>query len=365
MHYNQFTIDYITAIKRHLKIEFNTNGEAVFLPDEIKPADIINLTAELKEIWSDSKNAIDLVKSKQDSIIQSGLFGLVNELDTALKVGFLISDRIILIDYLYERILLKKKPENIDIVHLGILASSLVNTLPLVEKGRIVIIPNPFDWNPESKQIIKEVATRTTLTPDLMSLLNMLSITKICKLHPYTIAESENVYNTIIESQIDTVDAIGKDGEEYAYGGILGALLSEKLLTETELKVILNVPLRHYFDIISSNKEFYSNYLEEITSGGSLSGETNIDSLRKRILKHIEEKNNIDLPIIAKAYTVAAGLGSGAIALVSTASVVSAPVMITGAVLALSATLTGLVNKKDKGEQPIISVFNKLFKAIH
>lgn len=217
----------------------------------------------------------------------------------------------------------------------------------------------------ESKQIIKEVANRTTLTPDLMSLLNMLSITKTCKLHPYTIAESKDVFAKIIESQIDKVDAIGKDGEDYAYDGILGALLSEKLLTTTELKAALNIPLSQYYHIISSNKDFYSSYLKEITSGGSLSGQDNIESLRNRLLKHIEDKNNIGLPLIAKAYTVGAGLGSGAIGLASAISVVSAPVLITGAMLALSATLTGLINKKEKGEQPIISVFTKLFKTGH
>lgn len=147
MHYNQFTIDYISAVKRHLRIEFNTHGNAVFLPDEIVPLDLIALKNELQEIWADSKSAIELVKSKQDAIVQSGLFGLINELDTALKIGFLLGDRIVLIDYLYERILLKKEPEKINISHLGVLASSLVNTLPLAEKGRIVIIPNPFEWN--------------------------------------------------------------------------------------------------------------------------------------------------------------------------------------------------------------------------
>jgi hypothetical protein len=363
IHYNQFTIDYINAVQRNLKIEFDSEGNALYIPDKIEPNDIINLKNDLQAIWYNSKSAIDLVQSKYDATIQSGLFGLVNEMDTALKVGFLIGDRVVLIDYLFERLLLKKEPEKINRVHLGVIASSLVNTLPLAERGRIVIIPNPFNWNPESKAIINEVAIKTTLSTDLISLLNMLSITKICNLHPYTIAESKGVYSSIINTQIDKVESIGRDGEEFAYDGILGALLSEKLLKETELKIALDIPLSKYFDIISSNKDFYLKYLSEITAGGSLSGQNNIDSLRNSLVKSIEEKNKIGFPTLAKVATITAGLSSGAIGLASAVTILSAPLIIAGAILALSSTLTGLVNSKDRVEQPIISVFNKLYNA--
>lgn len=363
MHYNQFTIDYIKSVKSNLKIEFDTNGNALYFPDSITPTDILNLKNDLQQIWSNSNSAITLLETKHDAKIQSGLFGLVNELDTALKVGYLLGDRVVLTDYLFERLLLRKEPSKINLLHLGVIASSLVNTLPLAEAGRIVIIPNPFTWNPESKKIINEVSSRAEISVDLMSLLNMLSITKRCQLHPYTIAESQTVYSSIINSQIDNVDAIGKDGGAYAYEGILGALLSEKLLNETELKVALDIPLSKYFEIISANEEFYSKYLSQITSGGSLNAQNNIDNLRNSLRKEIDEKNKIQFPSIAKTATVVAGLSSGTIALASVITVVAAPLQIFGAALALSATLTGLVNGKDKEEQPIISVFHKLYDA--
>lgn len=363
MHYNQFTIDYIKAVKSNLKIEVDTIGNALYFPDSISSTDIINLKNDLQQIWSNSDSAIALLEIKHDAKIQSGLFGLINELDTALKVGFLLGDRVVLTDYLFERLLLRKEPSKINYLHLGVIARSLVNILPLAEEGRIVIIPNPFNWNHESKKIINEVANKTEISIDLMSLLTMLSITKRCQLHPYTIAESQTVYSSIINSQIDHVDAIGKDGGAYAYTGILGALLSEKLLNETELKVALNIPLSKYFEIVSANKEFYARYLSQITSGGSLNAQNNIDNLRSSLLKEIEEKNKIKLSSIAKAATVVTGLGSGTIALASVVTVVAAPLQIFGAALALSATLTGLVNGKDKEEQPIISVFHKLYNS--
>lgn len=364
MHYNQFTIDYIEAVKRNLNIEFNSLGEAVYFPDSVTDSNIINLKKDLQGIWKNSVSAIDVVRSKQDAKIQSGLFGLVNELDTALKVGFLMSDRVILIDYLFERILTRKEPGKIDRIHLGVISSSLVNTLPLAQNGRVVIIPSPFGWHPETKKIIQEVEPKVDMSPDLMSLLNMLSITKYCKLHPYTIAESEDIYSSIIESQIDNVDSIGRDGGNYAYKGILGALLSEKLLNGTELKVALDIPLSKYFEIIASNENFYSKYLTEITNGGSVNAQTNINSVRDSLVKEIEERNKIDFRSLAKGTTIIGNIGGATIALASTIfSTISAPLIIAGGVMALSATLTGLVNDKSKDEDIIISMFKKLYDA--
>ncbi len=363
MHYNQFTIDYIEAVKRNLNIEVNEKGESYYFPDSVSDSNIFNLKNELELIWANSNSAIDVVQTKQDSKIQSGLFGLVNELETALKIGFLISDRVVLIDYLFERLLARKEPNKIDRIHLGVIASSLVNTLPLAKNGRIVIIPSPFGWYPETKQIMNELSDKVNLTVDLMSLLNMLSITKYCQLHPYTIAESEKNYLAIIDSQIDHVDAIGRDGGSYAYEGILAALLSEKLLNETELKIALDIPINNYFEIINSNESFYAKYLTQITTGGSMNAQNNIDNIRNALRKEIEERNKIDFRGLAKKVTIAGGVGGGVITLASAVTVISAPLIITGAVLGLSATLTGIVNSKDKNEDIIISVFKKLYDA--
>jgi len=353
--YNQFTIDYLNAIKTNLGVEITPEGKGQIIPDFITRENIINLTKALQEIWSNSGSAIKIIQSRHDSIIQSGLFGLVNDLDTALKVGFLLGDRVVLIDYLFERLLKDKDADQVNLDNLFVIANFLVPLIPLAEKGRIVIIPNPFKWFPESKEIIKEAAEKTVLSPDLISLLNMLAITNECHLQPYTIAESEENYKEIINSQIDHVDSIGKDAGKYAYQGILGALLSERLLNETELKAALNYPITDYFEIISSNKDFYLKYLQRITSGGSLNFANNVEALNKEI----EEHSKFDYTKLAKAATIATGVSGGTIALAALITTVSAPLAITGAILSLSATLTGLVNKKEKPDA-VISVFKKL-----
>lgn len=352
MHYNQFTIDYINAVKNNLKIEFNLRNNAVFIQDKIHIEDIKNLKKELSKIWENSQSAIDLVESKHDALIQSGLFGLIDDMDLAIKVGFLLGDRVVLIDYLFERLLSKKDLSKINIDHLGVIASYLVNTLKLAEEGRVVIIPNPLKWNKQSKEIIQKIHKETNnMTPELMTLLNMLSITKKCKLHPYTIAESEENYQSIINSQLDRVNVIGKDAANYAYESILGALLTEKLFQEVELKYIQDIPLSVYSKIVLSNKKFYREYLSKITSGGSLSGEYNVKQFKEDMLK-----NNTNLIELISSMQ---DLAFYVLSLYSVISVSVTTAFLTFPIIAFKT----IIDDKNSSEQPTINIFKQLHKS--
>ncbi len=359
MNYNQFTIDYIKAIQSHLCIEINKFGEAIFVFDKITQSNIVELKDELTEIFKNSESSIKILTEKVDTSIQAGLFGLVDDLDKAIKVGFLIADRVVLIDYLFERIL-TKKIDNIDITHLGSIASFLVQLLPLAEKGRIVIIQNPFKWYNPSKEIIKETSAKTILTPKLMSMLNMLSIIKECKLHPYTIAESDKEYNLIINEQIDKTAVAGKSVENYAYEGILSSLLSEKLLDNIEFSYVLKMPISKYFDIISSNRDFYDSYIAQITSKGFLDGDIKINEIRENIIRNISDRNSKLPSSIKNAITIGGSIGGSATAILGIISLISAPIAISGVIAGLSPTLIGLIKSKDKSEEPVISVFSNL-----
>ena len=141
--------------------------------------------AKTIRIWKETESAISILRTLEEAFVQMGLFGLVDDLDLAVKVGFSLGDRIVLVDYLYERILSKLSPERINITHIGSIASSLVNLLPLAEKGRIVMIPNPFMWHSDSKQIISEVIRNgADMTPELLSLLNIGKSSVSCPLKP-------------------------------------------------------------------------------------------------------------------------------------------------------------------------------------
>lgn len=361
-HYNQFTIDYIEAIKIHLNIEVDANEEASFFPGSIGPQNIVALKNEIQGFWEDAENALEVVRTKHDSEIQSGLFGLINDLDQALKVGFLIADRVVLIDYLFERILLRKSIEAIDVSQLGALATSLVSLLPLAKIGKIVIIPSPLTWNPSVKSIAIEIAEKAMLTPALLSMINMLSITKSYQLHPYTIAESEQEYQNIIDHQIDHVDAIGRDARDYAYEGILGALLSEKLI-QHEFEVISETPLLQFYRAVTKNDEFRRDYISQITSGGSLNAAQNIGHIQSKVSEEVERANQTDLAKLAKPFSFVTGISGGGIALASAVSVVSTPLMIAGALLGLSSTLVSIINPRQKNIDPVISLFSSFYKS--
>ena len=361
MNYNHFTINYIEAIKLHLKIEI-VNGEIIFIPDYILPQDILNLKIALENIWESSESAILLIKNKHDSKIQSGLFGLVNNFDLAVRTGFLLGDRVILIDYIFERILKNKSIDKININVLGSIGANLVSLLELAKKGRFVIIPSPFYWNLESKKIMIEVGEKVIPSPELMSLLNMLSITKICKLHPFTIAESEENYQSIINTQLDFVDEIGKDGGKYAYEGILGSLLTEKLLNEVEFKTTLDIPLEEFYQIANSESSFYREYATFITSGGSLSGEDNIELIKNSLLRSINETNKTFLSSPIKKIGSAGGIGSGIISILGSFSTISPTLAFIGALSGFSSTLTGTIEDDGTNEKPIISVFKTMVK---
>ncbi|WP_291286937.1 hypothetical protein [Flavobacterium sp.] len=359
MNYNYFTINYITALQKNLKIEI-VNGDALFFPDYIQPEDLENLKTDLQEVWKHSESAITLLKNKEDAKIQLGLFGSVTDFDLALKTGYLLGDRVVIIDYLFERIINKKPLDQIDIPYLGSISSNLVLALELAKKGRFVIIPNPFSWNADSKKIIAETAEKTTMSVELMSLLNMLSITTLCKLQPYTIAESAENYERIKSEQISHTDAMGKTTEEYAYLGILGGLLTEKLINEAEFQILLDIPLTEYAEVISLQQNFYTEYLKRITFGGALKAENNIEELKKEVLNLIEERNkNVYKKIIEKA-GIMTGIGGVALSLAPIMIAVSAPLVSAGTILAASGSIAGLFKSKELEGPPVINVFTKL-----
>jgi len=104
-------------------------------------------------------------------------------------------------------------------------------------------------------------------------------------------------------------------------------------LNEVEFSSALNIPIYKYYDIISAEKEFYSKYLSQITSGGSLNSTSNIDKLRNDLSKSIEERNKEYFKKVAKTGTIVGSLGSGAISLISAATVISAPLLILAGIL--------------------------------
>ncbi len=363
MHYNSFTINYIKILKKYLKIDIDNQGNIIYDTTTINIDNISLLIESLRKIWEDSKTAIDILKNKTDSKIQAGLFGLHEDLEFAIKTGFLISDRIVLIDYLFDRVLSKKDIDKINISQVMEISITLVKLLPLAEKGRIVIIPNPFNWNQKSKDLIKEVSEKTTLSISLIGMLNILSICKMCNLHPYTISSSEEQYNRILSKEVDHVDMIGKDRGKYAYEGILGALMSQKLLTETSFSCSKSIPIEKYNEIISKHEKFYEEYLKLITNSGSMNAILEIEKIQHRIDDAIKN-GNLSIRKILKGFSKFSDIGGAGLALAALINPATTPtaVGITGGALILAGQLGSLIKDEKRNESTIISLFKDFQK---
>ena len=137
-HYNHFTIAYIEAILKNLDIRV-LNDSVQFFPDTTFVSDFDNLKTELDEIWDDAQSAINLLEQKKGALIQNALFGLVNDFDLALRTGYLFGDRVVVIDYIYERILSRRKIKSSEILRVGDLCKNLVQALDLAKDGKFVI----------------------------------------------------------------------------------------------------------------------------------------------------------------------------------------------------------------------------------
>lgn len=361
MHYNNFTIQYIEILQRNLHIEIDEN-ENIRFSKNITTDNIKDLIQNLKTIWKNSNTSVKILENKKNSKIQSGLFGLHEDLDLAIRIGFLISDRVVLIDYIFERILNKKNLESINIKQLMEVAIPLVKLLPLAKNGRIVVIPNPFSWNENSKKIIEEVSKKTTLSPSLISMLNMLAICKSCNLHPYTLSNSDEQYERILHSEIDHVDIIGKDLGKYAYEGILGSLISQRILSETSLSCSKNIPIEKYIEVISKDSDFYKEYLTSITNGGSINATENIKGIQKSIDEVLNNRSQNIIKTFKDLEKTSNILGASLSLLAVTITTLPTSIGITGGALVLAGQLGSLLKDETKDTSTIVSVFKELHK---
>lgn len=365
MAYNQFTIAYIEAVRDCLHIEIDSLGNIIYLPDVVSDSDLIDLKQRLSLIWKDAETSIEVVKGKVDANLQSCQFGIVNDFDLALKVGFLISDRVVLLDYLFQRILVKKSPSKINRTHLGVIANGLVSCLNLAKNGRIVIIPHPLYWNPDTLSLLDEAAEVSSLNPDMMSMLSTLSIAKYCKVQPYTIAESTEQQTAIVDGQLDLTTIAGRDTGDSSLKSILAALMSERLLSETKFNAVTNISLDNYSEIIRSNKSFYLKYMNRLNEGGSIHSDMIFKELSGNLIREIITDDQSENHKFNKVFNDSTGiLGAGLSIAGLVASTFSTTFKAVGAVLGLASKVSGLVKPKESEEKIIVSVFRKLYHEL-
>ncbi|QXU41469.1 hypothetical protein [Pedobacter sp. D749] len=361
-HYNSFTIGYINILRDCLRIETDSKGNHIFLPELIAEEDVIKLKTRLSELWEESQHSLEVVSNRVDTQLQSCLFGAVDDLELALKTGFLIGDRVILLDFLYERILVKKTPAKINLALLGSLASQLVNCLDLASSGRLVIIPHPLSWNEETKKFIEKSGDSLELTPDLMSILSVLSIAEKCKFQPFTIAESKEEYNKVVKEKLEATTLVRRDEGENAYKAILSGLMSERLLTETKFNMLMNLPLADYAKIVADKRSFYLKLRNKFTEGNAFHADLIFDEFSKKLVNEIIENDQSENHKLNKFLGDSAGVigpGLSLAALALTAG--STTLKIIGGLLSVGSKVSGLFKGKESEDKIIVAVFRKLY----
>jgi hypothetical protein len=358
--YNHFTINYITAIIEALDIKLQDNEEALIVPSTITIEKLRVLKTRLDNIWIDSGSSIDICVNKHDTKIQSGLFGLVDDFKKAIQIGFLISDRVVLVDYLYDRILSLKNLEKTNIPNLCAIVTNLAGLLPLAIKGRIVIIPSPFSWNDDAKDMMEKcVMNNVPLNVNTMSLVSLLSITKKCNLHPYTISESIENHDEILSFDITPAQALTKVTLDYANEGILAALLTEKTLMSEGFITSNTIPLSLYQEITQKDNDFNRKYMKAIVAGGEIDADSIACDIKKSIVDEIKNSDKNKLKKFLPYATGASSMGSYGLAFFYASSV---PLSGLAAFFGVTSTLFSLLIGNDKQNDPVVKVFAELKK---
>ncbi len=357
--YNHFTIRYIEAILINLDIRL-IDGSVQFFPDTTTVENFRNLKGDLDEIWEDSETAIKILKEKKDALIQNALFGLVNDFELSLRTGYLLGDRVVVIDYIYERILCKQEVRSSEILRVGDLCKNLVLALDLAKAGKFVIIPNPFTWHKKSKKLIKKVIKTSMVNTSTISLINILSITDELNLNPYTIAESNQHYNHIVNNDAQVLFEQNLSEAQNIYNKLLSSLLSEKILSNTNFQVDTRIPLIEYAHIVESEKGFYQDYLSRITRGGKSDAEYNIkniiDDVDDFVKKSKEVKTVNGVKKIGKVSTTTAAV----VSIVGGIATLNPALMKIGASLGLISPFTDWFKDVTIDETSTISVFKAI-----
>lgn len=354
----KFTVNYITAVKNRLQIEINEIGVPVFIPDRIGKAEIRKLKEDLTDIWSKEEDARISVKNLEGAFLQSAAYGLFEDFELCLKVGYLISDRIILWDYIFGRLLREKNIENIDYVKLGVIANNLVKVSSLSQKGNLVILPHPFDWHRESKLAFKEIAEKIPISTAIMGLVCSLAVAIELNVQPYTIISNEEEYNKIISESRNYFDTSENKNSKYYFKGLITALLSARLLSNIKFKEALRKPIQEFQEIVAERKDFYTQFRNQLSSGDIYESEQQLKILTNGLEKDILSWNSRIIKV-ADSYGSFGAVISGTLGLIASIEG-NVSIGILSTVAGLSATLSSYLSKKRPDNNIITAVFSKI-----
>lgn len=280
------SIDYINAIEHRLKISFD-NTEPVFVFDRITKKDIDKLRVEISDVFSeDLEGMLHQTFTDGGKIIQGVGFGLVNDFEKFIKVGMLYSNRVILWDFLWGRILRDAENYKKNLKEIGVVSNNLIKIKESVLNGGIVILPHPLNWNKNTVKVINELKEKPSLyNTTNFGLVSTLSVALELNIHPYTLFD-ENTPN--LGGSMEFNNYYNSDKTEYLYN-------ITKLLDEKPFELINEVSVNDFYRFLKEYPDFFSEFRDTFlipNEGKSEAEKLQIfNSKKNSIIKALEQRN--------------------------------------------------------------------------
>ena len=307
----KLTLDYLTIIEDRLGIVWDHTGQPVCNLERVNLFTLHRMKNELTDLLRGTpvEEAITDSRHFGKKSIQTAGFGLVNDFDKLVKLGFLCGKRVILWDFLYGRVLSEITDDPRFVKFVVLTAHELLLVKRIVEAGGLVVLPHPLDWPDNGKTIdfVKQLAPNES--PANLGLVATLSVEEEVPLHPYTLFPFPPSEWPDHPKSLDAHDTFSR--EDYAFHRAI-----DDTLQDARFAYLDGLPAAELFAIVSGHDGFHAalrDLLAPSTSG--LSRQQHNDDMtvkRKELLKLLERRNQV-----ISGKTIAQG--SGAISVVGSA----------------------------------------------
>lgn len=352
------SIKYLEVIKQRLYIEKNEIQQPVFFRSRINKFSLERLKSDINDLYKSSLlgNALTDTASftKEKELIQTVGYGMVEDFQRLVKMGFLLGDRVVIWDLLFTRILseISDNYKYFDLV--GSVACNLILLEELVNQGAIVILPPPVTWNEQTQKVIAKVDEKD-LSNANFALLSVLSIIEDFTLHPYTYFEKE-------VPRFPSIDSDYYNKQQFQLHNSLS-----KLFNDNNFVFLDGISTNSFYSIINENQEFSRELRKLFNPETNQSNEQSAKNFQQ-VITDIEKMKNIRNRNLA---SYAFSKQSAIVSLLSSVStMIYAGLSQTNpefflAMSALSGPLLTIVEKYlSKPAKPVlINVFNRLEKT--
>ncbi len=243
------SLNYLSAIESRLGISWGVNNQPICLPDHLDAAALKGLKADLDDILKgvSASNARNATEEYGRDHIQTVGFGLAPDFDQFVKLGFLYGERVVLWDFLSNRLLLEKS--KITNLTLAKTACDILMLKPAVERGAIVILPHPMEWSGLAEKVAEDLKRQGSRSAAVFGLSMALSaVEEGLNLHPFTMLRSDPQPKASYGLSEHEGDLYSK--ENYIFQKALSGMLNNQ-----EFAYLQNVSAAEFQRIVAEHKD--------------------------------------------------------------------------------------------------------------